>query len=267
MTSSLERPHAWAAQSAPSVRSVGSMEGSVAIVPVGSTEQHGQHLPTGTDAILADEIAHLGAERVGDDIPVVVTPPIWTGYSPHHRPFGGTITLGSETLLGMLEDIATSVFENGFDALLLLNGHGGNSSFVAAATSTIGVEHPDKEVLSVTYFTLAAPFVDEIRDSDPGGMSHGGEFETSLMQHLHPELVSDDEMEAPLLEEPYDHALDDMMATGVLSVYRSFDEYTDTGAIGAPEDASPEKGGALYDGIGDELEALLRQVHEQPAPG
>ncbi|OYR40815.1 creatinine amidohydrolase [Halorubrum sp. Ib24] len=267
MHSLLDSPSTWASHTAREILDIADSDGSIAVIPVGSTEQHGHHLPVATDALLADAVAHLGADRVTGDVPVLVTPPVWSGYSPHHQSFGGTITLGFETLLNMLEDVATSVLDNGFDALLLVNGHGGNSPLISAATSTIGVAHPDAAVLGVTYFTLAAPFIDAIRDSDTGGMAHAGEFETSLMLHLYPDHVRTNEMDARPLEEPYDHALNDMFDDGQLSVYRPFNAYTDSGAIGAPEAASAAKGQALYEALGDEMEHLLQQIYDRPAPG
>lgn len=253
----------WEDRPAGEIARIGSEPGSIAIVPVGSTEQHGEHLPVFTDTLLADAMARLGAARVAETVPVLVTPPIWTGFSPHHMPFGGTITVRSDTLMSVLTDVADSVLDNGFDALMLLNGHGGNSALVTTATSTIGEAHPDARLLSMTYFTLAKPFIDDIRDSDLGGMSHGGEFETALMLHLHPDLVDMDQASAEYLDEPLSHSIDDMMAGGPLSVYRRFDEYSETGAIGAPELATAEKGAAIYERLGDEVETILTELHEE----
>lgn len=256
---------AWAGRTATELRTLGQEDGSIVIVPVGSVEQHGDHLPVSTDTILVDAVAHLGAERVADEVPIAVTPPVWGGYSPHHLPFGGTITLDFETLKHVLEDVATSVLDNGFDALLLLNGHGGNSALVSGVTSTIGTAHPEAEVLSTTYLELAQPFIDDVRESEPGGMGHGGEFETSLMLHLRPELVETDDAPAAYLDEPYEQALDDMMEGGPVTVYRSFEEYSESGAIGDPALASAEKGQELFDRLGDELADLLTAIHERNA--
>lgn len=159
---------------------------------------------------------------------------MWTGYSPHHLSFGRTVSLGHDDLLALLEDVAHTALENGFDALAFVNGHGGNSSAIESATSTVGVEHAGVEVVGLTYFELAAPFVDEIRRSDTGEMSHAGEFETSLMLHLRPDLVSEERAEATPQDSSYTHGLHDMFAGGPLSVYREFREYSETGAISAP---------------------------------
>lgn len=146
--------------------------------------------------------------------------------------------------------------------MLFLNGHGGNKPVVGTAVSKIGEEFPDAQILGVTYFDLAAPFVDEIRDSDRGGMAHGGEFETSLVLHLRPDLVRMERADAEHLDEPYDRATGDMFDAGPLSVYRSFREYSESGAVGDPSLASAEKGEELYDRLGREIEALLVAIYE-----
>lgn len=255
-------PTDWAGKTYKEIRDIAASDGSLLIIPVGSIEQHGHHLPVSTDTLLADSIAHLGAERVTDDLPVLVTPPVWAGYSPHHMSLGGTITNSHDGLLDQLEAVAGSALDNGFDAVLLVNGHGGNNSIITSARSTIGEEHPDVEVTGVTYFKLAASFIDEIRESDIGGMSHAGEFETSLMCHLYPELVGEDRA-AELMSREYTHGLVDMFEGGPLSVYREFEEYSETGAIGSPELASAEKGERIYDRLGDELESVIREIHEK----
>lgn len=253
----------WENLPAESIDDVGEEDGSIALLPIGSIEQHGNHLPVATDTLLVHEIARSGAERVAETLPVIVTPPLWTGFSPHHLPFGGTITVDFETLLALLEDVADSILENGFDAIMLVNGHGGNVPLVNAATSTIGADQHIAEILAITYFNLAETFIDSIRDSEDGGMAHGGEFETSLMLHLYPELVDLGAAEPNYLEEPYEHGLDDMMAGGPLTVYRSFDEYSDSGAIGDPTLATAEKGEAIYEHLGEELESILLEIHDQ----
>lgn len=257
------QPAAWAGRTAPEIREIAEQDGSVLVVPVGSVEQHGNHMPVATDTILVDAVAHHGAERVVDELPILVSPSVWSGYSPHHMPFGGTITLEYDDLLDVLEDIADSALDNGFDSLLLLNGHGGNASLVSSATSTIGTQHPEVEVLGVTYFQLAAAFIDDIRETELGGMGHAGEFETSLMMHLRPELVDEDRMEGTNMDEPYPQGGKDLVAGGPLSVYRGFTEYSETGAIGDPTVSSAEKGERILELLTEEMESILTRMHER----
>jgi creatinine amidohydrolase len=176
-------------------------------------------------------------------------------------PFGGTVTLDRETLATLLEGVAESALANGFDALLLVNGHGGNAALVDTVSASVGAAQPEIEAASLTYFALADEIAAEVRDSEIGGMAHGGEFETSLMLHLHPEFVDMDRADAEMMADPYDHARQDLFAGGPLSVYRPFTAYSESGAIGAPELADAEKGQRLYDHLCATLAALFEEFH------
>ena len=248
----------WAAMTYDEIREIGRSDGSVLVVPVGSIEQHGHHLPVATDTILVDAIVHGAVDRL-DDLPVLVTPPVWSGFSPHHLPFGGTLSLDFAHLRAVLEDIAHTGIQNGFDAVTFVNGHGGNVSLIDATVSTVGID-TEAEILGTTYFQLATGEIEALRDSETGGMAHGGEFETALMLALCPDLVGDDRP-AELWDEPYEWGGRDLLEGGPLSVYRGFDEYTESGAIGAPDLASAAKGERFYEVLTAELAALLTAVH------
>lgn len=250
----------FAAKPAPEIERIGSMDGSVLVVPVGSTEQHGEHLPVTTDTLLATAVTIESAERVAETAPVLVTPPVWSGYSPHHLPLGGTLTADFETLLDLLSETADAGLANGFDALLFVNGHGGNTPLIEAAVSKIGRDR-SVETLGLTYFELVTELTEAIRESDVGGMAHGGEFETSLMMHLYPGLVNTEEAPATYRDEHYDRAGQDLMVGGPLSVYRTFDHYSESGAIGDPDLANETKGKQLFDGITTELADLIGEIH------
>jgi creatinine amidohydrolase len=254
--------NSWASKPFQEIKEIGERDGSILVVPIGSIEQHGNHLPVATDTILVEAVAHFGAERVADEVPLLVTPTVWSGFSPHHLPFGGTISLDFDTLREMIEQTVDRALENGFDAVLLLNGHGGNMPLVDGVVNTIGSQHSDTEILGLTYFELATEFIHDIRESDNGGMAHGGEFETSLLLHLRPELVGE-ERTATYWDEPYDRGSKDLLNGGPLAVYRTFEEYSASGAIGDPELASAEKGEEIFNLLGVELEDLLREIHGQ----
>ncbi len=256
--------HEWAGMTAREVRETGSQPGSILVIPVGSIEQHGHHLPVVTDSLLVEAMVDAALERL-DDVPVVVSPTVWSGFSPHHLTFGGTLSLDFENLRAILEDIASTGLENGFDAVLFVNGHGGNGPLIGSVVSTVGVE-ADAEVLGTTYFELASDRIEALRDSETGGMAHGGEFETSLMLALRPDLVGDSsERDGETLDEQYQWAGQDLLDGGSVGVYRSFDVYSDSGAIGLPEKASAEKGERIRSIIGEELASLLRTIHEHNA--
>lgn len=257
------QPTAWAGKTYSEIETIADRDGSILIQPVGSIEQHGPHLPVATDTICADALAHEGAATVADEIPVIVAPALWAGNSPYHLSFPGRIDVEFTTLVEFYAELAASALETGFDALLLLNGHGGNHNAIGGASKSIGLDHPDVEVLAMTYFGLAASFIDEIRQSEPGGMNHAGELETSLMLHLRPDLVREDRIEGTHLDEPYTHAYDDMFVSGPLSVHRLEEEYSETGAVGDPQFASAETGEAIFEQLCAEMELLVTEIHEQ----
>ncbi|WP_135305559.1 creatininase family protein [Haloarcula amylovorans] len=256
-----QQDNEWAGMTASQIQAIGDRPGSVLVIPVGSVEQHGDHLPVITDTLLAEAMVDAAFEHL-DDQPVVVTPPVWSGYSPHHLSLGGTLSLEFAHMRAILEDIAHTGIENEFDAVLFVNGHGGNGPLVDAVVSTVGVE-TDAEVLGTTYFELVPELIEEIRTTETGGMAHGGEFETSLMLALRPDLVGEpSKRDGELLDEHYHWGGQDLLDGGSVSVYRPFEAYSDSGAIGAPEQASAETGEQLRSFIGEELATLLIAIHE-----
>lgn len=254
----------WAGKTHAEVNEIARKLGSILVVPIGSLEQHGHHLPTATDTILCDAVAHLGVKRANEEVPVLVTPPVWTGISPHHLEIGATISLEIHTMLALLEEITASSLENGFDAILFLNGHGGNISTVSAMTAHLSPRYPNVDVLGLTYWFLAEPYMDEIRKSERGGFGHGGEFETSLMLHLCPELVDEEAFEAHYADSAYDLGFKDMFVRGPLAEFEPAHGpmYSEGGTRGDPTLASAETGERVYDLLGDELAMLLEEIHE-----
>jgi len=254
-------PVEWAGKTAPEVRETAERDGSVLVVPVASLEQHGPHMPTITDTLLCTAVVRTGAEAAAeDDVPVLTTPPVWTGQSRHHLPFGGTASLDVRTLLSVLEHLAETTLGNGFDALLFTNGHGGNVNTLGTAVQEIG-EARDAEVLGLTYFDVAPDAVASIRESETGGISHAGEMETSVMLHLRPDLVREDRIEGTPNRKPYEGESEDLMDSGYLSVGRPFSAYTESGTLGQPELATAEKGEAFFEAFRDGFAGLLRELH------
>jgi creatinine amidohydrolase len=154
---------------------------AVVILPVGATEQHGRHLATGTDALLAETTVRRAAERAAprSPRPLIVAPTLAFGTSEHHLPFGATLSLRPETLLAVLLDLARSVSEGGGRRLILLNGHGGNCGICSAAAAAAAVRWP----LTVAYadywsLAVAAPVPD-----------HADAYETSLVGAVEPDWM------------------------------------------------------------------------------
>lgn len=164
---------------------------ALVIVPLGAVEQHGDHLPTGTDIFLSTAVATRAAHAASDssDLDVVITPPLSFGASDHHLPFGGTLSISSATLLGMLGELLDSIATAGARRVILVNGHGGNSGVCHAAAAAASARLPTA-IAHVDYWKLLAPPEAPTDYPVPG---HGGRFETALVLAVHPDLVRERE--------------------------------------------------------------------------
>ncbi len=160
---------------------------AVVIIPVGSIEQHGNHLPVNTDINCSFSIAKSAAEII-DDFPVLVAPSIWGGFSPHHMKYPGTISLKLHTFIDILTDVATSIAAHGFKKIVFLNGHGGNIGVIDSMRRKLMNEDNGPSCIGYTYFTLVDEELKAISEVD-FTIGHAAEMETSLQLYLQPELV------------------------------------------------------------------------------
>lgn len=161
------------------------------VVPVGATEQHGPHLPLGTDFLIVEHVARAAAQsaRSGGRLDVVVAPTFPFGSSHHHLPFGGTVSLATERYYGALRDMAASLIRSGFRRIFIVNGHGGNQDLMELVARDLALEHP-VNLAAASYWDLARETVvgsGLLNAMLPG---HAGVFETSLILALRPELVA-----------------------------------------------------------------------------
>ncbi|AGN00054.1 hypothetical protein L593_00495 [Salinarchaeum sp. Harcht-Bsk1] len=221
-------------------------ETPLALLPVGSTEQHGPHAPLSTDTIAAEAVAAAGAERF--DERVVVAPAIPVGVSEEHRHFGGTMWVSEDTFRAYVREAATSLAHHGFDRIVLVNGHGGNVDAlreVAARLSRDG----DAYAVPFTWFDSV----------DAPDMGHAGPVETSLLRHVAPELIKDDRIEEAVA------GASDGWGEWVAGVNLAFDsaEFTDSGVVGDPSQADEQRGEALLDAAAAALASLLDAVADR----
>jgi creatinine amidohydrolase len=162
-------------------------------MPVGAIEQHGPHLPVCVDAFVAERVAVAGAQRAesGGSPTVVVAPTIQFGSSHHHLPVSGTLSLRSRTLMLVLADLIEAAVDGGFRRIVIINGHGGNEDITHQAVRDAVLKHRIIAAAS-SYWTLAFPALCEAaREFGVGPLpGHAGSFETSLMLHLAPHLVT-----------------------------------------------------------------------------
>jgi creatinine amidohydrolase len=241
------------------------------LLPTGSTEQHGRHLPLDVDVFLAESVCLEAGRRAPDKI--LVLPPIAYGLNLHHIDFPGTIHIEPEVFIAFCVNVTKSVAYHGFKKILLVNGHGSNQPLIdlIARKTTLAT---DSLCAALSYFPLAMEAFKTVQDTPV--IAHADEFETSLYLHLAPERV---QME-------YAGAGNDVMgrwlssdSTGNYPV--RFNDYwgrwTTTGVHGDPTKATAAKGKVLFEAavsglvrLVDELRAWpidkRQDMHAQPVP-
>ena len=240
----------WHDLRAPQLRELARQD-AIVIVPVGSTEQHGPHLPVQVDALLAGEVARRAALRIRTRTPVVVAPTVWCGLAEHHMSFGATITLDFSTFHAVLRCVCDSILRHGFQRIVLLNGHGGNIKALDVIVGELRREL-DVVIVSTTYWlvTQVTQAYESILEQQQG-VRHACEAETSMLLALKPELVDTEAMKT--VEAP-DASV---RRTDGLYRWQGFDEMTDSGVIGTPSAATAEKGERLLEAAASGLEETL----------
>ena len=207
------------------------------LLPVGSIEQHGPHLPLDTDAAVATAVATRAVERLAATVDVALAPVLPYGASGEHEAFPGTVSIGHEALRLLLIEIGRSALRWS-GRLVIVNGHGGNLATVQDAVLRLRYEQRD-----VAWWACATP----------GGDAHAGRTETSLMYALRPAAVRA-ELAVAGPTEPVEQLMSQLVAHGVGGVSAS-------GVLGDPTGADAEEGNALLDDLTDRLCAAVLGWH------
>lgn len=164
---------------------------TVVLLPVGATEQHGPHLPVGTDFLTVEYLAREAAKKIATEIPIVVAPTLPFGSSPHHLPFGATLSLGTETYYRVVCDLLESLVTGGFRQMFILNGHGGNHELIQLAARDIALKHPVR-IGAGSYWMIAREAIERVNTDEMASLpGHAGIYETSQILALHPDLVQE----------------------------------------------------------------------------
>jgi creatinine amidohydrolase len=212
------------------------------VVAFGATEQHAHHMPLATDALIGDHFARLLADRLH----AFAAPTVRVGCSSHHLAFPGTLSIGDETFHAIVADLVSSLVGAGFYRIVLVPTHGGNFGPLAAAVEKLPESHR-RQVVAITdlsVFLRVAQLGEESFDVPmaEGGL-HAGEWETSMLLAIHPDLVHMDRAEPGYVGDPQE-AIAGLFESGV-------DSLSQTGAIGDPRGASAEHGRRYWDAVLD----------------
>lgn len=228
----------------------------IAIIPVGSHEQHGPHLPLINDAATAFEMAKKAAEKAKTE--TIITPPIVYGVSHHHMPFPGTITLSPQTLIALIMDICRSLKAHGIERVAFVNGHGGNTPALTMAMRSVK-DDLGMKVAVINYWELIPDVIKATIESEVWG--HACEFETSLALATYPEKVR---TEALKKAEMKDVKLPYVKPGLALAVHVSLNwsDYTATGSIGDPTLATKEKGDKMISAAVERMATFLEGFAE-----
>jgi creatinine amidohydrolase len=223
--------------------------GAIAVLPVGATEQHGSHLATGTDTLLAEMVAVAAASRTGD----VVLPPLSYGCSLGHTSrWPGTLSLSPATMIAVVVEIARWVHASGFRKLVLVNGHATNGPPCQSALLQVRYELPDLRPRFVSLFDLSPEIAARYSEDAPD--FHANEAETSLMLHLAAESV---QLKAAV-DEP-DRTVGRVLQYAMPAV-------TSSGVVGAPSLATAKRGRELFGLLVSALEELLAAARKERDP-
>jgi len=216
----------------------------VAILPVGSVEEHGLHLPLNTDTVAAYEIARLAAQKKS----ALVLPPITYGVCRTTSGFPGTITLSFDTMRGMIKDILEELVDQGVKKIILLCGHWGSSHMTALkeASRTIKQRKSEIEILVIPLSALLDDEAKNVLEAEKAEAGHAGELETSLMLALKPNVVKMERAEGEHPKLPQ------------FAVETSGRKWMKTGVImGEPQLATEEKGEVILRRLVENLAGLI----------
>ena len=227
---------------------------SLALVPLGSTEQHGPHLPEGTDHLIAEAFAREAADRAG----VLRTPTVTVGVSSHHRQFHGTMWVSPTAFREYVESLTRSLTYHGIDRVVYVNAHGGNVPHLREVGRRL---RADREAYAIEWMWNDS-IPDLVDDLFAQNGPHAGPKETALVQYLAPELVHEDR-----LADARDGGIASVAEAGtVVHGARTFYDAADNtgnGALGDQTDATAEKGERMFETACEQLVALCDWLNDR----
>lgn len=236
-----------------------AIQNRVALIPVGSIEDHGKHLPVMTDNLITTSMCNEVGKRFTED--VVVLPNAPYGFEAHHMDFPGSIDVYYATLIKLWVDIGKSLAHHGFKKIIFVNAHGSNACALDLAAREITISNDKGAVCcSTSWWNLIKEEVSTIRESEfPGGISHACELETSLVMYLRPDLVDHRYIIKEIPEKDSNFMWRDLHKPAPVAFMDWWSRYTSSGTIGDPTLANPEKGKKVFEFAVAKIGALVRE--------
>jgi creatinine amidohydrolase len=240
-----------------------SSKETLVLIPIGSIEQHGQHLPLATDSIISQEVTRLVAERINSEFPVLVFPQIPFGKSTEHSSKPGTISLETEVLTKLLHSICRNLAKNGFKKIVFINGHGGNTNLLNTILREIREETGVFVTSIYLYSEILLKEALERFKLEELDVFHACTLETSFMMALKPELV---QMEKASKEKPRKFTEESghkyLKLTGSKGIEFSWliDDVSVSGVIGDPTKATAELGQEVLKSLIEKICEVLREI-------
>jgi creatinine amidohydrolase len=238
--------------------------GPVVVLPIGSMEQHGHHLPLDTDIYPMTRWCLDAAMRAPDDILLMDTIPY--GYNIHATDFPGTIHVEHDTFIDYCTDVCRSIAHHGFKKIVLVNGHGSNASPLDLVARRVVME-TDALCALLIWLNLGTDAFKPMRESVfPGGCSHACEAETSAYLYLDPGKVQMDKAQDHVRTNMDEFSYVDLFGAGPVKLGYWTSADTPHGAIGQPTLATAEKGRALYESSLENFVEFVRRFRNRPVP-
>jgi creatinine amidohydrolase len=250
-----EKPMKFHEMTFPQIREV-PRDRCVVLAPIAACEQHSRHLATFTDTILVTGVADGVEARLSGA--VLQLPTTWFGASHHHLRFGATLSARVDTHVTLLCDLLEPLLEDGFQRIMILNGHGGNIDTMQVALRRLQPVYRNRILSAASYWDLASRELAALAEGPRKSMGHACEFETSMMLALRPDLVRREEIRD-------DVPRDDPVLRGIYLAEDMF-QRTDHGAVGYPERASAEKGRAFLAAAIDRTVVVVQALLGRPLP-
>ena len=220
----------------------------VVLIPTGSLEQHGAHLPLFTDSIIVSAVAEAVEAHLKER--VLLTPTLWLGASGHHLAFPGTLSNDFDSYMGAISSIVDSLSQHGFHKFYVINGHGGNDDPNGLVTRKLKLKYPNSTFVQIAYYSLCPETIAEQLDGPQKQMAHASEAETSLILFLRPDLVRTERVRNDGLS----------AAPPIRGLLTHFDEISVEGSVGYAALASSEKGETIFRSVVGEVVRDVRNL-------